>query len=320
MRNSTLHPAVVYVQGGGFRLNEKAPPHDANVSPYSISQWFDPREAALRGVAGVTCDFRNIYDDPPWPLAPELRTMVPDYQSQYGNMSELANTIFASVIDLRKMIRFVRSRAEEFGIDKNRITLAGYSSGAVTIAAHLLAVHDLRADIAGADVSHPSESHEVLNAVIWAGGIFTIPLEAFGINFLNRGNTELSLSPPQTPPNFVLIVQGTDDEHYPVNFAEQNEELFLSMGIPARLHLNGVRHYSPQTWMYKIMYDLIGNVATGAYEPPELMRYYDTGRPVMFFQAMGSVRNTSASVDLRYGQTAAQLTGSVPPLAYPSIL
>jgi acetyl esterase/lipase len=96
-------PVIIWVHGGGWRFG------DRNLSP-DLTRWF-----AERGFAMVTFDYR---------LSGEA-------------------TFPSPVVDVRTVIRWVRSVAEEYGLDPDAIGLWGSSAGAQLSAIAALAADDL---------------------------------------------------------------------------------------------------------------------------------------------------------------------------------
>ena len=166
------NPAMVYFFGGGWRRG-------------SVSQ-FEPfaEHYAELGMVGVTVDYR--------------------VSSRHGV------TPFECISDARSAVRWVRSRAEELGIDPHRIASSGGSAGG-----HLAACTAL--------VSEFDEKSEDLtvSATPDALVLFNPRMNLEGIRHrLDLGENHLLASPyhqieDALPPT--LILHGTDDKAVPIS-------------------------------------------------------------------------------------------------------
>lgn len=97
-------PAIVWVHGGSFRSGSKA-------SPEIVAQaaWF-----AQRGYVSLAIDYR---------LSPTGCTQV--------NLACITSITQAKE-DAQAAVRFARAKASTYGIDVNRVAIAGTSAGAIT--------------------------------------------------------------------------------------------------------------------------------------------------------------------------------------------
>lgn len=96
---STRRPAIVWMFGGNFNTGDKS------------QLGFYATEFALRGYVTAAIDYRKL--------------------RQYERVSE-AQAQDAAQSDTQAAIRYLRSRAADFGLDAARIAAAGFSAGSIT--------------------------------------------------------------------------------------------------------------------------------------------------------------------------------------------
>ncbi|MCA9447334.1 MAG: alpha/beta hydrolase [Candidatus Omnitrophica bacterium] len=184
------NPAIVYFFGGGWRQG-------------SMSQ-FEPfaQHYAELGLVGVTADYR--------------------VQSRHGV------TPIECISDARSAVRWVRSHAEELGIDPDRIASSGGSAGG-----HLAACTALVSEF-------DAESDDLtVSATPDALILFNPRMNMEGIRHrLDLGENQLLASPyhqleGDLPPT--LILHGTADKTVPISDPEEFTQKAKSRGLPCEL-------------------------------------------------------------------------------------
>jgi acetyl esterase/lipase len=145
--------------------------------------------------------------------------------------------------DAQRAIRLVRSRAQEFGIDPNRIGMMGFSAGG-----HLTSTagtHFDRGNAGAADPIDRASSRPDFMVLVYPAISFTAPYTHGGSaknllgenpdpNLLKELSNELQVT-PQTPPTF--LVSTNEDVVVP---AENSVDFYLALrhaGVPAELHV-----------------------------------------------------------------------------------
>ncbi len=97
-------PAIVWVHGGSFAFGNKTSPEIVE----------EARTFARKGFVNVSINYR---------LAPNGCTTV---------TAECVTAIVDAKHDAQAAVRFLRARADDYGVDENRIAIAGTSAGAIT--------------------------------------------------------------------------------------------------------------------------------------------------------------------------------------------
>jgi acetyl esterase/lipase len=145
--------------------------------------------------------------------------------------------------DAQRAIRLVRSRAQEFGIDPNRIGMMGFSAGG-----HLTSSAGTHFDSGNASATDPidrASSRPDFLVLIYAVISFTAPYSHVGSSKNLLGDNpdpkllkELSSEQQvtkQTPPTF--LISTSEDDAVP---SENSVEFYLALrraGVPAELHV-----------------------------------------------------------------------------------
>jgi len=189
-------PCVVCVHGGGWRVNRRV--------------WFEPfaQYLADRGFAAVTIDYR----------------MLP------------AVTIKECIYDAKAAVRWVRTHAEEFNIDPDRIGAIGASAGAQMVA--LLGTTGDVPELEGSG-GNPDQSSAVQAVVGIATPSFRLStnrkwFERFGI-----GMDELKLISPyenissNSAP--LYLIHGDADQVVPPANSQELYEKYQAVGVHVEL-------------------------------------------------------------------------------------
>jgi para-nitrobenzyl esterase len=169
-------PAVVIMHGGGFTEGSK---EDERIIAMA-------RYLAQRGFAAFAISYRLDDANPPSP--------------SWWSVFSLTSSVHAAIVDAKTAVRHVRARADEYGIDPDRIGFIGASAGAVAGAA--VAVTDAGSFATdGSSFPHPpgnypGESARVQAYVHLWGGVDHVLAD------IGRGD----------PPT--MIVHGTDDDRF----------------------------------------------------------------------------------------------------------
>lgn len=111
--NSTeLRPAIIFIFGGGFTGGDRC--------AEQYEKFFD--EMATSGIDVISIDYRLGLRD---------ATMA-DFASPEGFAMKLVGTIRMAVEDLYSATAYTIGKSEQWGIDPNKIIIAGSSAGAIT--------------------------------------------------------------------------------------------------------------------------------------------------------------------------------------------
>jgi para-nitrobenzyl esterase len=109
-----LHPAAVLVHGGGFNFGTKSDPGYVQLA----------KLLARRGFVVVSIDYRQMRD----PNLPTDANGMPLHDiSREGEVPQRSASE-----DARAAVRYINSRADDWGVNTSKILIAGGSSGAVT--------------------------------------------------------------------------------------------------------------------------------------------------------------------------------------------
>jgi carboxylesterase type B len=100
----TDRPAIVWVHGGSFRAGDKTSPEIVD----------EATTFAKKGFVNVSINYR---------LSPNGCTTV---------TAECLTAIVDAKHDAQAAVRFLRARADDYGVDEDRIAIAGTSAGAIT--------------------------------------------------------------------------------------------------------------------------------------------------------------------------------------------
>jgi len=103
--------ALVLIHGGGFVFGDRT----------SADMVDAGTNFASRGWVCFSIDYRLLGDDPPAPVWIE------------GLTNLLLNTAHAAFTDTKRAVRWVRSHADDYGCDSNRVAALGHSAGAYCV-------------------------------------------------------------------------------------------------------------------------------------------------------------------------------------------
>ena len=218
-RQGGPHPLVVLIHGGGWSGGDK--------SAYDAAM----RLLAGQGYAAAWVNYR---------LASAPR-----------------NTFPAAVEDVRCAVRWLRSHADEYGIDPNRVAALGSSAGG-----HLAAMLGTAADVAGLDGRCPLREfspavspvaafagpHDIRTAGALDSGQRSMVENFLGVRPEADPERALFASPAVhasagDPP--FLLVHGTADDVVPIR--RSMRDTLRAAGVPATLvELPGVGHSFPE--------------------------------------------------------------------------
>ncbi len=180
-------PVIVWVHGGGWRFG------DRNLSP-NLSRWF-----AERGFAMVTFEYR---------LSDEVKFPEP-------------------VADVKTVVRWVRSVAEQYALDPDAIALWGSSAGA-----HLSAIAALSgAQFAGDE--HSEFSSEV-----------TAVVDGYGPTDFSLIDEDRVAAPPKVPDAETVVVKMTVATAHPESFESRH------LGVTVRKGAPEVERANPATYVH----------------------------------------------------------------------
>lgn len=146
-------PAVIFSYGGAFQRGNPREIYDIDGQQDTPGEEYC-RRFASRGYACFTITYRMTPDHPvpslegyseeqldrttvslmmdrvnPVRADMELPPLNPESKA---DMKLLSDAVLAAAEDLRSALNFVRERANEFGVDEDKIVLGGFSAGAVT--------------------------------------------------------------------------------------------------------------------------------------------------------------------------------------------
>lgn len=146
-------PAVILAFGGAFHRGEKGDfqfsedgASDSSMADYCAA-------LASRGFACFSIDYRLVTEDPALPSDldesklmpkallknPAITSRVEFVRQKMGlpsldekSREQLWNGTFAAVHDMETALNFVRTNAQEFHVDSDKIAVGGFSAGAIT--------------------------------------------------------------------------------------------------------------------------------------------------------------------------------------------
>jgi acetyl esterase/lipase len=145
--------------------------------------------------------------------------------------------------DAQRAIRTVRSRAEEWSIDPNKIGIMGFSAGghlASTAATHASEVNKESVDRVDRVSARPDFAVLVYpvissDSAIWHKGSFiNLVGPALDAKMLQQYSNERHVS-RQTPPTF--LVHAADDQGVPVENSLRFFQALQKAGVPAEVHI-----------------------------------------------------------------------------------
>ena len=201
--------AVIICPGGGYSFEAM------DYEGYAIAEWLN-----TKGIVGIVLKYRLPYGHPEVPLD-----------------------------DAKQAIRIARKNAKEWGINSDKVGIAGFSAGghlASTVGTHFDYGNKSSANIVDYFSSRP-------DFMLLLYPVITMNEEYAEINsrrnLIGKGNNwelvkeysnELQVT-PQTPPTFIVVTD--DDEIVPTR---NSVEFYLSLkknNVPAELHIFSEGHH-----------------------------------------------------------------------------
>jgi len=178
--STTPRPCVVWIHGGGLDSLDK---------DYELIRWC-AAYTARAGFVSASIDYRLV------PEAP----------------------LPAAIVDCKAAVRFLRAHAAQYGIDPERIAVAGESSGGYLASYVAFASKDAGYDVGAWD----GVSSDVACAVVWYGHT----LEDFN---------PLDHIAPDSPP--ALFIHGNRDSIVPISESHAFLERCTEQQVPASLYI-----------------------------------------------------------------------------------
>ena len=178
-------------------------------------------------------------------IAPEYRLYKPDKSV----------TVFDCVADARSSVRYVRSHAEEFGIDPNKIVVAGASAGGHLATSTILFEN---VDDPEDDLSVSSEP----NAMVLLFPVIDTSPEGYGQKKIGERWKELSPADQvrkDLPPT--ITFHGTADKTTPFAGAKRFHENMLAAGNRSELVVHEGGNHGYIMWHEKVYLETIENTA-----------------------------------------------------------
>ena len=185
---ATLVPVVIWVHGGGWRFG------DRHLAP-NLTRWF-----AERGFAMVSFDYR---------LSDEAQFPEP-------------------VVDVKTAVRWVRSVAEEYGLDPDAIGLWGSSAGS-----QLSACAALSGD------QFLSAEHAGISSAVQA------VVDGYGPTDFTRIDADRIAVPPKVPDAETVIVKLTVPTAHPDSFESRHIGVAVAEGVPEVQRANPATYAHP---------------------------------------------------------------------------
>ncbi len=187
----TLRPGVILIHGGGFTNGDRTV-----ASMVDLATFF-----AQRGYVAVSIEYRLTGDDPP----------TEDLSTDPADSVRVAAA--AARVDAAAAVRWMRDNASTYGVDPDRIAVAGYSAGAVTAL--------------GVAYWEPGVQHEDVEAVFsLSGGLY---------------GSEDQLEAGEPP---LILIHGETDHARPQS--EAMAERAELVGVPYEMYqIPGVDHDTP---------------------------------------------------------------------------
>jgi acetyl esterase/lipase len=187
--------AIVFVHGGGFESGDKRAYRD------------DCRYFARKGFAAFSINYRLRRDEPPLPP---------------GEPVTIASYARPAFVDTKAALRWVGAHAAEFGIDPERIFLAGTSAGAIAaMAAGVTGGEAFLGDLPGRaapTANSPGASVAVRGIISFCGGLYGL------VDSIDAGD----------PP--ILLYHGTEDRVVPFAEALAVRDRCRAVGLPCEFY------------------------------------------------------------------------------------
>jgi acetyl esterase/lipase len=198
--------AILFVHGGGFESGDKRAYRDE-------CRWF-----ARKGFATFSINYRLRRDEPPLPA---------------GEPVTIASYARPAFVDTKTALRWIGAHSGEFGIDPDRIFIAGTSAGAIAaLAAGVTTgqafLNDLP-DRPAPAANSPGAPAAVRGIISFCGGLYAL-VDSIGA---------------QDPP--ILIYHGTGDRVVPFSEALAVRDRCRAVGLPCEFYpIEGKGHCPSQ--------------------------------------------------------------------------
>ena len=217
-------PVLMFIHGGGFRGGSKTSANIVNVVEYF----------AQRGFVVFSINYRVVRD----------RGTVPQAWVDYAPNLEESDVdqflaIYAALRDAKAALRWVLAHADDYGINRDYVTVGGNSAGATSaLGVGISAREDYRDELTLAqdrtllttNLFEPNQVHTILD--LWGSKNALDTLEViYGLQRFDSDSPSL------------FIAHGTEDPVVPYSSAEDLQAIYEDTGAPYVLYaLDGLGH------------------------------------------------------------------------------